>query len=261
MPSPYPWTSVTGANQSLIQMSKLELRIAKEARFKGEHNAIMIQLPKSRQRALEQAATKGASSWLSALPLKSHGFCLNKSEFVDGIALRYNWPIQNVHSHCACGKKNDGDHVQVCKLGGYVTFCHNALRDSEADFLKGICRDVRIEPSLLPTDQNQHPPGTITGDQAKLDIVATGLWGTFERTYFDVRVTHANADSNIDKPLGQLLSDNEKEKKRKYGSRVINTEKASFVPLVFSTSGSTAPLCQKHHKRVAELLAYKWKER
>jgi hypothetical protein len=31
--------------------------------------------------------------------------------------------------------------------------------------------------------------------------------------------------------------------------------------LVFSTSGSTAPLCQKHHKRVAELLAYKRKER
>jgi hypothetical protein len=130
------------ANQSLIQMSKSELRIAKVACFKGEHNAIMTQLPKSRQRALEQAATKGASSWLSALPLKSHGFCQNKSEFVEGIALRYNWPIQNVHSHCVCGKKNDGDYVQVCKLGGYVKFGHNALRDAEADFLKEICRDV-----------------------------------------------------------------------------------------------------------------------
>ena len=173
----------------------------------------MIQLSKPKKRALEQAASKGASSWLSALPLKSHGFCLNKSEFSDGIALRYNWQIPNVHSYCACGKKNDGDHVQVCKLGGYVTFRHNALRDTEADFLKEICRDVRTEPSLLPTEASQHPPGTITGDQAKLDIVATGLWGTFERTYFDVRVTHANADSNIDKSLEKLLSDDENDKK------------------------------------------------
>jgi hypothetical protein len=48
---------------------------------------------------------------------------------------------------------------------------------------------------------------------------------TFERTYFDVKVTHANADSNIDKPPDKLLSDNYKEKKRKYDPRVINVKK------------------------------------
>ena len=85
--------------------------------------------------------------------------------------------------------------------------------------------------------------------------------GYIERTFFDVRVTHANAASNIDKPLDKLLSDNEKEKKRKYESRVINTEKGSFEPLVYSTSGSTAPQCQRHHKRIAELLSYKRNEK
>ena len=88
-------------NHSAVELSKYELKLAKEARFKKEYQDIMVQLPKSQKRALEQATSKGASSWLSALPLKSHGFCLNKSEFSDGIALRYNWQIPNVHSYCA----------------------------------------------------------------------------------------------------------------------------------------------------------------
>ena len=96
---------------------------------------------------------------------------------------------------------------------------------------------------------------------ASLGIVATGLWGTFERTYFDVRVTHSNAKSNIGKTLEHLLQQNEKEKKRKYSSRVINTEKSSFVPLVYSTAGSVAPECEKHHKRVAELLSNRRNEK
>ena len=141
-----------------------------------------------------------------------------------------------------------------------MTFRHNALRDTEADLLKEVCRDVRTEPMLLPTNKNAHPPGTIVDDQARLDIVATGLWGTFERTYFDVRVTHPGAKSNAGKSLDKLLNVNEKEKQTKYSSRVINTEKSSFVPLVFSTGGSSAPQCQRHHRRVAELISNKRSE-
>ena len=64
-----------------------------------------------------------------------------------------------------------------------MSFRHNALRDTEAESLKEVCWDVRTEPLLLPTDEKSHPPATNTQDQARLDIVATGLWGTFERTY------------------------------------------------------------------------------
>ena len=37
-------------------------------------------------------------------------------------------------------------------------------------------------------------------------------------------------------------------------------EKASFTPLVFSTSGGMALECTKYHKKVAQLIAMKTKE-
>ena len=71
----------------------------------------------------------------------------------------------------------------------------------------------------------------------------------------DVRITHPNAPSNCALSLQQIYSRNEKEKKTKYNSRVIQTEKSTFVPLVFTTAGGTATECNKYHKRVAELIA------
>ena len=57
----------------------------------------------------------------------------------------------------------------------------------------------------------------------------------------DVRITHPNAPSNMTTPVDKLLLRNEAEKKTKYGSRVTNTERASFKPPVFTTAGTTAP--------------------
>ena len=36
---------------------------------------------------------KGVSNWLTVLPIKHHGFDLNKQEFWDGIRLRYGWNL------------------------------------------------------------------------------------------------------------------------------------------------------------------------
>ena len=43
-----------------------------------------------------------------------------------------------------------------------------------------------------------------------------------------------------------------------YGSRVTNTEHASFTPLVFTT---VAPECDSFHKNLAEIISDKRKER
>ena len=84
-----------------------------------------------------------------------------------------------------------------------------------------------------------------------MNIVATGLWAPFERTYFDVRITHPTAPSNVTLTLAQLYHRNEQEKKTKYGERVRESEKSSFVPLVFTTSGGMAPECAAFMKQVA----------
>ena len=80
----------------------------------------------------------------------------------------------------------NGGHMSTSGTTPYETHMHYA------EILKDICIDVRTEPGLLPVN-----PATlcstaiqIANDQARLDIVATGLWAPFERTYFDVRITH-----------------------------------------------------------------------
>ena len=60
-------------------------------------------------------------------------------------------------------------------------------------------------------------------------------------TFMDVRITHPNAPSNLSIPVEKLLLKNEAENKSKYGSRVINTERATFIPLAFTTAATTAP--------------------
>ena len=49
---------------------------------------------------IQLALEKGASSWLNALPLLKHGFDLTKTEFRDGIAVRYTWEAKNTPAIC-----------------------------------------------------------------------------------------------------------------------------------------------------------------
>ena len=52
----------------------------------------------------------------------------------------------------------------------------------------------------------------------------------------------------------------EESKKRTYNQRIIQVEKASFTPLVFSTTGGMAPESTRFHRRLAELISMKTKE-
>ena len=74
-------------------------------------------------------------------------------------------------------------------------------------------------------------------------------------------MTYPAATSYLSKPLKSIYRENENQKKAAYNDRVINTEKASFTPLVFSTTGGMGPECQRLNKRLAELIARKQKER
>ncbi|MCP4456567.1 MAG: hypothetical protein GY816_00845 [Cytophagales bacterium] len=58
----------------------------------------------------------------------------------------------------------------------------------------------------------------------------------------------------------KLYHKHEQEKKSKYEERILEVEKGSFCPLVYSTTGGVGHLCETHHKRVARLIADKRKE-
>ena len=137
---------------------------------------------------------------------------------------------------------------------------HNVLRDTEALLMKEIAKDVQTEPLLLPVNNTQLKAGTNTAPQARLDISARGIWSPCERTFFDVRVTHPNTITNRQKTLSQIYKSNEQEKKNLYNDRILQVEKASFVPLVFTTSGGMGPECEKANKKIAEKIAWKRNE-
>ena len=209
-------------------------------------------------RCLDLSREKGSGSWLTALPLKDHGFCLNKQEFRDAICLRYGWQIPNTPPYCGCGVKNSVDHTLICAKGGYVAMRHNALRDLNADFQSEVCKDVTLEQSLLPLN-DEEVNGT-AADRAAPDISSIGMWSTFERTFYDVRVLHPNAPSYMATPMPKLYERHEQEKMKKYSSRVITVERASFTPLVYTTFGGWGPQAQRYHKRLASLIASKRNE-
>ena len=201
---------------------------------------------------------KGASTWLTVLPLKDHSFSLNKREFRDSLCIRYGWGIPNMPHFCGCGVKNNLNHTLICKKGGYVAMRHNNLRDLNADLQREVCRDVVVEPSLLPIN-NEEVDG-IQADRAAPDISSRGLWSTFERTFFDVRVLHPNAPSYRTTDMDKLYKKHEQEKMRKYNSRILSVERGSFTPLIYSTFGGWGPQTSRYHKRLAERISSKRNE-
>ena len=222
-------------------------------------NELKELLPNTLQRAMDLASEKGASSWLTALPLSEHGFTLHKRAFQDALALRYGWNPINTPTKCDCGKAFSIDHALSCAKGGFPIIRHNEIRDLTATLLTEVCNDVRIEPDLQPiTEETLRGATANIKDGARLDISANGVWGgRFEKTYFDVRVFNPHAPSNKG-PLTACYNKHEREKKRSYEQRIREIEHASFTPLVMSTTGGMGRDATTFYKRLASLLSYKW---
>ena len=144
----------------------------------------------------------------------------------------FKWSIPEMPNFCACGAQNSIDHALSCKKGGYPILRHNAIRDVEAMLMREAgCVDVRIEPGLLECDTDSSlSHRTNIQPNARLDISARGIFGTYERTFCDVRVTHPNCPSNVFKPIDDIYKEHETAKRKEYEERVRQTEKGSFVP-------------------------------
>ena len=73
--------------------ASIESRRAKACLLKNRSTFVKDCLPHKMQRAVLAAEQKGASSWLTALPLADFGFSLSKSDFRDALHLRYSWTL------------------------------------------------------------------------------------------------------------------------------------------------------------------------
>lgn len=137
---------------------------------------------------------------------------------------------------------------------------HNELRNTEAELLREVCKDVATEPTLLTLtapEKASMPNSAIVSDDARLDVSARGFWNPMQKAYFDVRVFHPNSDSYKNKPVSTLYRNHENQKKAAYNKRVIDIEHGTFSPLIFSTTGGMGLECSKYHKQLAVLLSGK----
>ena len=145
----------------------------------------------------------------------------------------------------------------VCRRGGFIIQRHNKLCDLEADLLNTVCHDAQVEPVLQEITGELLTRGTNPAQDAWLDVHARGFWDGQCSAFFDVRVFHPNAESYKDLNIQQIYRKHEYEKKRPYANRVLEVERGTFTPLLFTTTGGMADECKRFHSRLAELISIK----
>ena len=135
--------------------AKKNARHERQDQDRSRAQSIRSQAPPHLQRAIELAQEKGASSWLTTVPLKEHKFVLHKRALQDALALRYGWSLRGVPTHCACGALFSVEHELSCAKGGFTIVRHNEVRDLTANLLSEVCHNVCTEPSLQPLTGEQ----------------------------------------------------------------------------------------------------------
>ena len=188
----------------------------------------------SLQHAMGLAKEKGASSWLTSLPLEELGFTLHKSTFRDAIALRYGWQPLHTPTTCACG---------TTFSVGARTIMSKEWFSQQYDTMKSeTLRQIWCPQCVHRTNLTaNHWRGSlrhfgITEDGARLDIAASGFWGEhFERAFFDMRIFNLHAPSNR-QTLSACYRKHENIKKRAYQQRVWEVQHSSFTCLSLKVS-------------------------
>ena len=72
-------------------LAKSDVVASKRQAQEGKAVSVCDALPANLKRIVSLSGDKGASSWLSALPVEEHGFALHKGAFRDAICLHYGW--------------------------------------------------------------------------------------------------------------------------------------------------------------------------
>ena len=77
-----------------VQAEKTSIATAKLAKSKKQQEALANDTILCK--VIKHQSQKGASLWLTTLPVENLGFVMNAQEFQDALCLRYNLPISNM---------------------------------------------------------------------------------------------------------------------------------------------------------------------
>ena len=88
--------------------------------------------------------------------LINEGKVLIKQAFTDISKMSHVWPLCWQLENCVCRQKFNIGHSSITS----ITIMHNQVRDTTPNFLKIICNNVKIEPSVLPVSGKRLPEKT-----------------------------------------------------------------------------------------------------
>ena len=126
----------------------------------------------------------------------------------------------------------------ICKKGGFIQTRYNDLRDLPANLLTEVCKDVNIEPQLLPVAGETFNNRTANiSNEARVDIKPREFWVRGQQLFLDARVFNPNANRYLNKPLPQCYIQNEKETKRKYSKRVLEIDHEVYLTCILNLWG------------------------
>ena len=106
--------------------------------------SLIINLPTNKICLNKINQEKGASIWLSTLPLKENGYSLSKQEFWDLMKIRYRSPLSRLPNMCSCGAKYDLQQSLSYKKSGFVSLRHNHLRNKMYELSPSLNFDWQI---------------------------------------------------------------------------------------------------------------------
>ena len=215
---------------------------------------------------------KETGGWLTVMPNSLNGTELTAEEFRDSLRLRMGLTPSALPEKCdGCGNHFSVEHALACKKGGLVLLCHN---DMVAEWHE-MCANA-LTPSAIsdePLIHNGRVAGGTNGNGAQQagvqpgdrehramrgDVAAHGFWRRATTAIFDVRITDTDAPSYRGQDPTKILARHEKEKKDKYLDACVERRR-QFTPLVYSVDGLLGEEARAASKRLASLLANKWK--
>ncbi|KAL7474751.1 hypothetical protein ACHAW6_000723, partial [Cyclotella cf. meneghiniana] len=224
--------------------------------------------PRQKLKRIRCAAITGA--WLSTTLDRFSGTELTKDEWFDNVAIRYGKCPTNLPYQCdGCGSGLTLEHGLSCKKGGLVGIRHDDVCDEWAYLCSIVLTDSRvvIKPAIFYGNGTQagatnatNATKTVTavsnraiilGDEARGDVLA-------HRTVFDIRICNTDFRSYGATSSTKILKQHAKEKKDKYKAACLECRQ-DFTPIVYSMDGMASKDARTAERRVAWLLAQKWK--
>ena len=161
------------------------------------------------------AEEKGASNWLTSLPIQEHGFSLHKAAFRDALALRYGWRPNNLPSECICGKSPLWIMLSLVAVVGFpcsatmsseILLPHFSLRSARTWLWSPHFRNwVEKSCQELPPTKKMVPGWTSS-------LMGFGVWVEKESTLMLGFLTHM--PSLTGNPLSQPPTELTREKRR-----------------------------------------------